>query len=95
LRVIEEGVPMSHRMLVTLCAASQTCGASDVQQTNLLDTDHTLEDDLGFRVPCGVHNSRAVDEVDPLHECDVLPHLGLSGDRRCLAHLLRPKRIDD
>ena len=41
------------------------------------------------------HATRTVDEVDALHECDVLPHLGLTRDRRNCADLLVPKGVDD
>ena len=42
----------------------------------------------------GRHATRTVDEVDALHECDVLPHLGLTGDRRDCADLLVAKGVD-
>ena len=41
------------------------------------------------------HATRTVDEVDALHECDVLPHLGLTRDRRNCADLLVAKGVDD
>jgi hypothetical protein len=41
------------------------------------------------------NDSRAIDEVDPLHQGDVLPHLGLTRDRSHSADLLLPKSVDD
>ena len=41
------------------------------------------------------HATRAIDEVDALHECDVLPHLGLTRDGRNCADLLVAKGVDD
>lgn len=37
----------------------------------------------------------AVDEVDALHQCDVLPDLGLSGDWSDGADLFLPECVDD
>ena len=62
----------------------------------VLDTHDTLEDLLALRVAGGRgHDSGAVDEVDAAHEGDVLPDLGLSGDRGRLAHGLLLERVDD
>lgn len=46
-------------------------------------------------VSCVRHHTRAVDEKDPLHECDVLPDLRLSRNGSRLAALLAHERVDD
>lgn len=45
-------------------------------------------------VSCVRHHTRAIDEEDSLHECDVLPDLRLSRDRGRLAALLAHERVD-
>jgi len=37
-----------------------------------------------------VQSTWTVDEVNPLHQGDVLPDLGFSGDRRYVANFFRP-----
>ena len=59
----------------------------------ILDTDDAFEDDVGVGVGIPVvHNAGTVNQEDALHEGDVLPHLGLSRDRRNIAHLHSPTR---
>lgn len=54
----------------------------------VLHTSDALEDNVGLLVRCTmVHDARAIDQEDALHEGDVLPHFGLPGDWRDLAHL--------
>ena len=58
--------------------------------------DNTTEENVfGRVVHAGRHATGAVDEVDALHECDVLPHLGLTRDGRNCADLLVAKGVDD
>ena len=40
-----------------------------------LSTDHSLEDNVSIRIPHRVDHSRTIDEVDPTHQSNVLPHL--------------------
>jgi hypothetical protein len=54
---------------------------------NSMMTHHSLEDDVRVRVLGLVDDPRAVNQVDALHQCDVLPHLGLPGNGGHLAHL--------
>ena len=42
----------------------------------------------------GRHHPRAVNEVNLLHERDVLPHLRLAGNGGHVAHLLGAERVD-
>ena len=54
----------------------------------VLHTYNTLQDNISLVIiVLVVHNARAVNEEDALHEGDVLPHLGLARHRRHLAHL--------
>lgn len=47
-----------------------------------------LENNVGLIVGSTmVHDAGAIDQEDALHEGDVLPHFGLPGDWRDLAHL--------
>ncbi len=48
---------------------------------DVFDAHDSTEEDILFGITlAGGHDSRAVDQVDPLHECDVLPHFRLPGD---------------
>ncbi len=60
----------------------------------ILDTDNTLENDVGLAVAVREHHTGTVDQVDALHERNVLPDLGLAGDRGHFAHLLLAKGVD-
>ena len=45
-------------------------------------------------IPRIVHDSGTVDEEHALHQGDVLPHLGLAGYGRHIAHLLLAQSVD-
>ena len=58
--------------------------------------DYTTEKNVFWCVGhAGRHATRTINEIDALHECDVLPHLGLTRDRSHSADLLLPKSVDD
>lgn len=62
----------------------------------MLNTDDTLEYLLRFSVfAARRHDTRAVDEVDSLHEGNVLPDFGLPRDRSDLADFLALYCVDD
>ena len=63
---------------------------------NVFGANNTTKENVFWCVGhAGRHTTGAIDEVDALHECDVLPHLGLTRDRRNCADLLVPKGVDD
>ena len=63
---------------------------------DILHSHDALEDGVGLRVfRRRVHDARTVDEVDALHQRDVLPHLGLARDGGNSAHLFAAQGIDD
>lgn len=47
----------------------------ELRVAEVLHTDNTLQDDVRLTVTGGVHHTRAVDEVQALHQSDVLPDL--------------------
>lgn len=62
----------------------------------MLNSNDTLEYLLRFSVfATGWDDTRAINEVDTLHESNVLPNFGLSRDRSDFADLLRLDSIDD
>lgn len=90
--------------------AAQRVGALDVLRLGLrqdggdvllgvldvLDTHDTTEEDILRGVGCGGwDDTGAIDQVDALHEGDVLPDLGLSGDGSDGADLLVTESVDD
>lgn len=67
------------------------CGVLDV-----FCADDTTQKNVFWCVGhAGRYTTRTIDEVDAFHECDVLPHLGLTRDRRNCADLLVAKGVDD
>ena len=63
---------------------------------NVFGANNTTKENVFWCVGhTGRHATRAIDEVDALHECDILPHLGLTRDRRNCADLLVAKGVDD
>lgn len=63
---------------------------------HILDSHHTSEQNL---LRCIGHawwdDARAIDEVDALHQGDVLPYLRLARYRRGFADFLLSKSVDD
>lgn len=68
----------------------------DLRVEQLLRPDHPLQHHLCVVLALVVvHHPRTVDQVNPFGEVHILPDLGLSRDRSCLAHLLLLERVDD
>ena len=65
-----------------------------LRRGNILDSHDTLEHNVDLRVTMRIDDARTVDQIDALHERDVLPDFGLAGDRRHVAHLLLLERVD-
>jgi len=51
----------------------------------LLGSDHALQDFLYLCLVFIVHDTWAIDQVDTLGQSDILPDLGLPGNRRYFA----------
>jgi hypothetical protein len=63
---------------------------------DVLDSDDTAEKDVLGCVCCaGRNDTGAIDQVDALHEGDVLPDLGLAGNGSDGADLLVAECVDD
>lgn len=63
---------------------------------HVLNTDDAAEKEiLRSIVMVRWYDTRAIDQVDPLHQRDILPHLGLTGDRRDFGDCLAPEGVDD
>lgn len=63
---------------------------------DVLDTDDTLEENVLWSIGGGWwDDTRAIDEVDALHEGDVLPDLGLSWNWSDCAYLLVAESVDN
>jgi hypothetical protein len=81
---------------MTGCTALEHCGNILCRVLDVFCADYTTEENVFW---CVVHAWRhtagTVDEVDALHECDVLPHLGLTGNGRDCADLLVAECVDD
>jgi hypothetical protein len=81
---------------MTGCTTLEHCGDVLCRVLDVLCAHDTTEKNVFW---CVVHTrrhtTRTVDEVNALHECDVLPHLGLTRDRRNCADLLIAKGVDD
>uniref|UniRef100_A0A182FLJ1 Uncharacterized protein n=1 Tax=Anopheles albimanus TaxID=7167 RepID=A0A182FLJ1_ANOAL len=60
-----------------------------------LNTHNRFQHFLGIGFRRRIHNSRAIDQKDALHERNVLPDLRFACDRCHLAHLLATQRIDN
>ena len=79
-----------------LLALLEDLGDVLLRVLDLLNLDDTTEEDIGGGVgERGRDDTGAVDEVDALHEGDVLPDLGLAGDGGDSADLLGAEGIDD
>lgn len=75
--------------------AKALSSASSQQAYQILHPHNALKNSLCVRVVrFVVHDPRAVDEEDPLHECDVLPNLGFTRNRRDFAHLQIITRLE-
>ena len=61
---------------------------------DVFNSDNTLQHNVRLRVSMGIDHAWTIDEIDALHERDVLPDLGLSRDRRHIAHFLLPQSVD-
>ena len=63
---------------------------------DVLHSDDTLQDDIGFRVMgVGLHDTGAIDEIDASHQRNVLPDFGLARDGCNGADGFGAKRVDD
>ena len=67
-----------------------------LRMLHLFDADDATENKIGRRIRArGRDHTRAVYEVNTLHEADVLPHFCLPWYRGDVADLLLKQRIDD
>jgi hypothetical protein len=91
------------RLLDTV-GALQVAGLNTAQDSrnvllrvlNILHTADTAQENVLLSVILVWRdNTRAIDEVDTLHQSDILPHLGLTRDRSDGADLLLAKSVDD
>lgn len=63
---------------------------------DVLHTADTAQENILLSVILvGRDNTRAVNEVDSLHQSDILPHFGLTRDRSDRANLLLAKSVDN
>jgi hypothetical protein len=61
----------------------------------LHSADTTEKDILLGIIGVGRDHTRTIDEIDSLHQGDILPHLGFTRNRSNCAHLLASQSVDD
>jgi hypothetical protein len=81
---------------MTCCTALEHCWDVLCWVLDVFCANDTTEENVFWCVVhAWRHTTRTVYEVDALHECDVLPHFGLTRNRCDCADLLVAECVDD